>query len=51
MQVAPVTVLNKTFLGLASIRIYRVLGVEIESGKIKAWRDYFDLTTYQRDLG
>ncbi|MBW2289953.1 MAG: hypothetical protein JRG80_11880 [Deltaproteobacteria bacterium] len=24
---------------------------EIESGKIKAWRDYFDLTTYQRDLG
>jgi limonene-1,2-epoxide hydrolase len=23
---------------------------EIESGKIKAWRDYFDLATYQRDL-
>jgi len=28
------------------------LGVfEMEAGKIKAWRDYFDLATYQRGLG
>ena len=42
--------LDRTRSGEKSVDL-PCLGVfELEAGKIKAWRDYFDLTTYQQGL-
>ncbi len=43
--------IDRTLAGEKSVDL-PCLGVfELEAGKIKAWRDYFDLATYQRGLG
>jgi len=43
--------LDRTRAGERSVELPCTGVFELESGKIKAWRDYFDLGTYQRGLG
>ncbi len=43
--------LDRTRAGEKSVDL-PCLGVfELEAGKIKVWRDYFDLATYQKEMG
>ena len=42
---------DRTRAGDKSVDLPCVGVFELEGGKIKAWRDYFDLATYQRGLG
>lgn len=43
--------LDRTQAGEKSVDLPCVGVFELEGGKIKVWRDYFDLATYQRGLG
>ena len=43
--------LDRTRAGERSVDLPCTGVFELEAGKIKAWRDYFDLATYQRALG
>jgi limonene-1,2-epoxide hydrolase len=43
--------LDRTRAGDKSVDLPCVGVFEIEGGKIKTWRDYFDFGTYQRGLG
>ncbi len=42
--------LDRTRAGGKSVDLPCVGVFELEAGKIKTWRDYFDLATYQRGL-
>jgi limonene-1,2-epoxide hydrolase len=42
--------LDRTRAGAKSVDLPCVGVFELEAGKIKVWRDYFDLATYQRGL-
>lgn len=42
---------DRTRAGDRSVELPCTGVFEVEAGKIKAWRDYFDLATYQRALG
>jgi limonene-1,2-epoxide hydrolase len=42
--------LDRTRAGSKSVDLPCVGVFELEAGKIKVWRDYFDLATYQRGL-
>jgi limonene-1,2-epoxide hydrolase len=42
--------LDRTRAGDKSVDLPRVGVFELEAGKIKVWRDYFDLATYQKGL-
>jgi len=42
--------LDRTQAGEKSVDLPCVGVFELEAGKIKVWRDYFDLATYQRGL-
>ena len=42
---------DRTRSGEKSVELPCVGVFEIEGGKIKTWRDYFDFATYQRGLG
>jgi len=42
--------LDRTQVGEKSVDLPCVGVFELEGGKIKIWRDYFDLATYQRPL-
>ena len=42
--------LDRTRAGSSSVDLPCVGVFELEDGKIKVWRDYFDLATYQRGL-
>ena len=42
--------LDRTRAGDKSVQLPCVGVFEIEGGKIKVWRDYFDFATYQRGL-
>ena len=42
--------LDRTRSGDKSVELPCVGVFEIEAGKIKTWRDYFDFATYQRGL-
>jgi limonene-1,2-epoxide hydrolase len=43
--------LDRTRAGDKSVELPCVGVFELEGGKIRTWRDYFDLATYQRALG
>ena len=43
--------LDRTRAGGKSVDLPCVGVFELEGGKIKSWRDYFDFATYQRGLG
>jgi len=43
--------LDRTRAGEKTVDLPCVGVFELEAGKIKVWRDYFDLMTYQRGLG
>ena len=43
--------IDRTQAGESSVDLPCCGVFELESGKIKCWRDYFDLGTYQRALG
>ena len=43
--------LDRTRAGEKSVALPCVGVFELEGGKIKVWRDYFDFATYQRGLG
>ncbi len=43
--------LDRTHAGDKAVDLPCVGVFEMEDGKIKVWRDYFDLGTYQRALG
>ena len=43
--------LDRTRAGDKAVDLPCVGVFELEDGKIKVWRDYFDLATYQRGLG
>ena len=43
--------LDRTRAGEKSVDLPCVGVFELDGGKIKAWRDYFDFATYQRGLG
>jgi limonene-1,2-epoxide hydrolase len=43
--------LDRTRAGEKSVELPCVGVFELEDGKIKVWRDYFDFATYQRGLG
>ncbi|NNL65017.1 MAG: SnoaL-like domain-containing protein [Myxococcales bacterium] len=43
--------LDRTRAGDQSVDLPCVGVFELEAGKIKVWRDYFDLATYQSGLG
>jgi limonene-1,2-epoxide hydrolase len=43
--------LDRTRAGDKSVDLPCVGVFELEDGKIKTWRDYFDFATYQRGLG
>jgi limonene-1,2-epoxide hydrolase len=43
--------LDRTRAGDKTVELPCVGVFEIEGGKIKTWRDYFDFGTYQRGLG
>ena len=42
--------LDRTRVGEKSVELPCVGVFELEAGKIKVWRDYFDFATYQRGL-
>lgn len=42
--------IDRTHIGNRSIDLPCVGVFELDSGKIKVWRDYFDLLTYQKAL-
>ena len=42
---------DRTLAGDRSVDLPCTGVFEMEAGRIKVWRDYFDLTTYQRALG
>jgi len=42
---------DRTRVGEKSVELPCVGVFEMEGGKIKIWRDYFDFATYQRGLG
>lgn len=43
--------LDRTKAGSRSVDLPCTGVFELEGGKIKKWRDYFDLATYQRGIG
>ncbi len=43
--------LDRTRAGDKSVDLPCVGVFELEAGKIKVWRDYFDIATYQKGLG
>jgi limonene-1,2-epoxide hydrolase len=43
--------LDRTRAGDKAVDLPCVGVFELEGGRIKAWRDYFDLATYQRGMG
>ena len=43
--------IDRTRAGEKSVELPCVGVFELERGKIKTWRDYFDFATYQRGLG
>jgi limonene-1,2-epoxide hydrolase len=43
--------LDRTRAGERAVDLPCVGVFELQDGKIKVWRDYFDLGTYQRGLG
>ena len=43
--------IDRTRAGEKSVELPCVGVFELDRGKIKTWRDYFDLATYQRGLG
>jgi limonene-1,2-epoxide hydrolase len=43
--------LDRTQAGEKSVDLPCVGVFDLEDGKIKVWRDYFDFATYQRGLG
>ncbi len=43
--------LDRTRAGDKSVDLPCVGVFELEAGKIKVWRDYFDIASYQRGLG
>ena len=42
---------DRTKTGDKSVDLPCVGVFELENGKIKVWRDYFDLNTYMKDIG